>query len=430
MKKLIYLLLLVSAAQAQSQKIFISDQNGNPKGSPLSAPFTLDGTFTLLIATNTGTDGQVLSLTGNAGKWITPATGGAGVYSNQTVTVAGTANQITSSAGAQDLSVSRTWTLTTPQDIGTASLVRHGSLGIGDSAALGTLVVNDTVNGNLLISSNGTVYLTTSNNTAIPTGGLIISNATVATSGNPKPIKIYDSYAQGYGTTASSNTVVRTTLNLFPTSGTTAGYNLIWSNSVGGAAFVQGLLMTQAGRATASSIYAGNGTITAFRFVGDLSANGAGGGSQLELGTDGFVTIYRNSLDQVSGLRLGGVGAGFPALYTTNNNGIEIRSGAGNFLTNCTAKTFSATNVTFLLGGVMTIPSGTNQRAGNATLVAGTITVNNTTVTANTVVLLTRKTSGGTTGELTYTLSAGTSFTINSIVTDTSTISYLLVEVP
>lgn len=71
-------------------------------------------------------------------------------------------------------------------------------------------------------------------------------------------------------------------------------------------------------------------------------------------------------------------------------------------------------------------------RAGNAVLVAGTVTVNDTTVTANTIVMLTRKTSGGTPGTLiTYTVSAGTSFTINSdSALDTSTFSYFLIEVP
>ena len=75
--------------------------------------------------------------------------------------------------------------------------------------------------------------------------------------------------------------------------------------------------------------------------------------------------------------------------------------------------------------------SGTGARAGNATLVGGTVTVTNTTVTANTIVMLTRKTSGGTIGTaITYTLSAGASFTINSDnILDTSVFSYLLVEV-
>lgn len=89
-------------------------------------------------------------------------------------------------------------------------------------------------------------------------------------------------------------------------------------------------------------------------------------------------------------------------------------------------------NITQTVAALLSITSGTNQRAGNATLVAGTITVNNTTVTANTIVMLTRKTSGGTIGTaITYTVTAATSFTITSdSVLDTSTFSYLLIEVP
>lgn len=82
--------------------------------------------------------------------------------------------------------------------------------------------------------------------------------------------------------------------------------------------------------------------------------------------------------------------------------------------------------------GLLSISSGTNQRAGNLTLVGGTSTVSNTTVTANSIVILTRKTSGGTIGTaITYTLSAGTSFTVNSDnILDTSTFSYMIIEVP
>lgn len=82
------------------------------------------------------------------------------------------------------------------------------------------------------------------------------------------------------------------------------------------------------------------------------------------------------------------------------------------------------------VGKGLTYKSGTGARAGNATLVGGTVTVTNTTVTANTIVMLTRKTSGGTIGTaITYTLSAATSFTINSDnPLDTSTFSYVLHE--
>lgn len=84
------------------------------------------------------------------------------------------------------------------------------------------------------------------------------------------------------------------------------------------------------------------------------------------------------------------------------------------------------------LAAPLSIVSGTNQRAGNATLTGGTVTVNNTTVTANSILMLTRKTSGGTIGTaITYTTSAATSFTINSDnILDTSTFSYIIVDVP
>jgi hypothetical protein len=66
-------------------------------------------------------------------------------------------------------------------------------------------------------------------------------------------------------------------------------------------------------------------------------------------------------------------------------------------------------------------------RTGNATLVAGTKAVADASVTANTIVLLSRKTAGGTLGNLTYTVSAGVGFTINSTSgTDTSIVSYHL----
>ncbi len=70
-----------------------------------------------------------------------------------------------------------------------------------------------------------------------------------------------------------------------------------------------------------------------------------------------------------------------------------------------------------------------NVRIGNAVLVGGTVAVANTSVTTGTYVFLSRKTIGGVAGNLTYTLSAGVSFTINSDnIADTSTVTYLLVE--
>jgi hypothetical protein len=82
-----------------------------------------------------------------------------------------------------------------------------------------------------------------------------------------------------------------------------------------------------------------------------------------------------------------------------------------------------------IVGKGLSFKQGTGTNAGNATLVAGTVTVTNTLVTANSVIILARKTAGGTIGNLTYTVSAATSFTITSdSATDTSVVSYLIVE--
>lgn len=64
---------------------------------------------------------------------------------------------------------------------------------------------------------------------------------------------------------------------------------------------------------------------------------------------------------------------------------------------------------------------------GSTTLAAGTKAVALATVTAGSTVLVSVKASGGTPGLLSYTLSAGVGFTVNSASgTDTSTVSYLV----
>lgn len=80
----------------------------------------------------------------------------------------------------------------------------------------------------------------------------------------------------------------------------------------------------------------------------------------------------------------------------------------------------------------------TNARVGTATLVAGTVTVNDTSVTANTMIILSRKSINGSTaaGTLTVgTITAATSFVINSLQSDAavetddvSIVWYLLIE--
>lgn len=154
------------------------------------------------------------------------------------------------------------------------------------------------------------------------------------------------------------------------------------------------------------------------------------GRSRMTSGTDGVINLYNSNTNGFTRLAFGPDTSSFPAIGR-NGAGLEAQLGDGSAGT-----TFKATDITATgdllattAGKGLRLKSGSNQRAGNATLVDGTVTVSNTTVTANTLVHLTRKTSGGTIGQMTYTLSAGNSFTITSDnVLDTSTVTYLLTE--
>lgn len=81
-------------------------------------------------------------------------------------------------------------------------------------------------------------------------------------------------------------------------------------------------------------------------------------------------------------------------------------------------------------GGGLQVKEGTNATMGQATLVAGTVTVNTTKVTANSRIMLTPQTTGGGPGSLRISARvAGTSFTITSTSgTDTSAVAWWIVE--
>ena len=76
------------------------------------------------------------------------------------------------------------------------------------------------------------------------------------------------------------------------------------------------------------------------------------------------------------------------------------------------------------------LEDGSNKAMGVATLVGGTVTVNNTKVTANSRIFLTSQADGGTPGALRVSgRVAGTSFTITSSSgTDTSTVAFQILE--
>lgn len=81
------------------------------------------------------------------------------------------------------------------------------------------------------------------------------------------------------------------------------------------------------------------------------------------------------------------------------------------------------------IGKGVQVKTGSNAKIGQATLVAGTVTVSNTSVTANSRIQLSVSAAGGTQGFLSHTKSVGASFTINSTsVLETSTIDWEITE--
>jgi hypothetical protein len=96
-------------------------------------------------------------------------------------------------------------------------------------------------------------------------------------------------------------------------------------------------------------------------------------------------------------------------------------------------KTLSVTGemvvtATSTLSSIVLPSTGTNPTVGNATLVAGTVTVNTGAAKSTSYLILTEKTAGGTPGTVTYTVTGG-SFTITSSnALDTSTYTWLLIN--
>lgn len=86
-------------------------------------------------------------------------------------------------------------------------------------------------------------------------------------------------------------------------------------------------------------------------------------------------------------------------------------------------------DVTIPSGGSFQATAGAAQSLHTATLVAGTVTVANPNITATSKLFLSRKTAGGTIGELTYAVDPGVGYTITSAsALDTSTVDILVVQ--
>lgn len=312
--------------------------------------------------------------------------------------------------------------------VGSLALFANTSGGNNTAVGYQSLTANTTATNNVGIGAS-TLLLNTTGASNVAIGSLTLSDLTTPATGQNTAI----GYNTGRGiTTGNNNTIIGANVT-----GLAAGLsnNIIIADGAGN----QRINVDSSG-------FVGIGTPTPLTKTDIIGAN---------IVNDGILTVRTNNaqaIDIGGSIALGGYtdnGASITNVFATIagrkfSSASTGRSGYFAIQVNNAGTLTERLRITDV--GVVTIPtalllstaaplsmaSGANQRAGNAVLVGGTVTVANTTVTANTVVILTRKTAGGTPGtSFTYTLSAGASFTITSNnALDTSTVSYLLIEVP
>jgi hypothetical protein len=165
------------------------------------------------------------------------------------------------------------------------------------------------------------------------------------------------------------------------------------------------------------------------------SITSSGAGFSSAIGGIGAVGFDAAGASNGTGFRsaLTTLGVNFTATIGNSTNGYvsnALSSSTGyQFLgQNQGSMTYNVDKFGTVFGEKYTLRVGSNASAGNATLVAGTVTVTTTAATSSSLILLTHKTSGGTLGITDYITTNG-SFTITSNnVLDTSTYTYLIIN--
>jgi hypothetical protein len=322
-----------------------------------------DFDFELRFTNDVGTAGQVATSAG-PGKspyWSTP-TVSAQIYSNQTVTIAGTANQVISSAGAQDLTANRTWTLSTPQNIDTAAAVRFARLGLG-------------------VAADGTVPLSIYEAIATAAGasGIQLSNLNPATVGSQAYSPFIRLAGAGWKTasTAASQPVLFD-IGVVPVQGSANPTALlVISNSINGGAFTEVMRLSSAGAVTfPSTVTGGLYSGSAVDVTGNINAGTANSidwtsRAAMRSPADGEVSIMNSALSSTN------VGITTSGLFLGGDKTAAIVRDSASLLT-ATNLTASGSYAGVAAGGFF---QQTNSAPGSLTLTAGSAYVTN--LTAN-----------------------------------------------
>lgn len=378
----------------------------------------VDGNNTKVLYDSLGFLGQyAVSGSGNVAMTTSPVFTTPNIGS-ATGSISGNSGTATALATGRTIAITGDLAYTSPSFDGTGNVTAAGTLATVNSnvGSFGTSTQSPT------ITVNAKGLITAVSNTTITTGASVGSNNEVQTSDGSG------------GHVASKLFFDETTGNL--TLGDAGLSGSTRTMSVQGSSLNVGLSLSPKGTGsfsfgTATSNFSILGTVATFQFT-DLSTLN---GYYFDANTIGFGRDSTPSNGTVAGADANGTSLngsnlivrGGNAFTVGNNNGanLQLTSGTKNgsgLDGNVVIETFNNT-------GTLKLNSGANEQMGLATLVGGTVTVNNTKVTANSFIFLTRRTTGGVVGHLSYTIVAGTSFTINAGVgTDTSTVNWLIIE--
>ena len=304
------------------------------------------------------------------------------------------------------------------------------STGAGNSSFVGNVGIGTTAPTANLTVAQSTVSI-----------GTVVTNATITLTGTGTTFT--NTFKVGDAITVSGETV-RTIASItndtsltvsvaFATTTSALSYTLVGGNrlvvrgngdvGIGTATPTERLDVVGNGKFS-GSVTATSFTGTTANFSGNVGIGTAPAARRLTVASADSeqLVLTSTAASNLAGLFLNPANTTFsPFIGATGNNIVLHTDGAERIRVSSSGNTLQVNGT--VSATKYNITTGANASAGNATLVAGTVTVTTTAATASSLIQLTRKTAGGTLGFETYTTTAG-SFTINSDILDTSTFTY------
>ena len=174
----------------------------------------------------------------------------------------------------------------------------------------------------------------------------------------------------------------------------------------------------------------GTGVINVYGTMTMLTTAGAGSAT---MGGDasGNISMF-GAVARMNGVS---VASGTNTLLGNSSADITIQAPTGNRNVNLNATGTGVVNLNanlqFAAGGKINIPTGSNSSVGVTSAMTGSpgsVTVSSTNVTTNSIIIYSRKTTGGTAGQVSISAQSAGSFTLTSTSAETSTFNYWIIN--